>query len=52
MNFDDFNLLRERIEEGKIRSVIEKVYPLSQTADAQRHYETGHAKGRIVIAID
>ncbi|MHA2296068.1 MAG: NAD(P)-dependent alcohol dehydrogenase [Candidatus Hodarchaeales archaeon] len=51
-NFEDLNLLRDWIEEGKIKSVIEKVYPLDQTADAHRHYETGHAKGRIVIAID
>ncbi len=51
-NFDDLNLLRDLIEEGKIRSVIDKVYPLHQTADAHRHYETGHAKGRIVITID
>ncbi len=51
-NFDDLNLLRDLIEEGKIKSVIDKVYPLSQTADAHRYYETGHAKGRIVITID
>ena len=46
------NTLREWIEDGKVKPVIDKVYPLSQTADAHRHYETGHAKGRIVISID
>jgi NADPH2:quinone reductase len=51
-NFNDLNLLRDWIEEEKIKSVIDKVYPLSQTADAHRHYETGHAKGRIEITID
>ncbi|MFW9992941.1 MAG: NAD(P)-dependent alcohol dehydrogenase [Candidatus Odinarchaeota archaeon] len=51
-NFDDLNLLRDWIEAGKIRAVIDKVYPLHQIADAHRHYETGHAKGRIVITID
>ncbi|UCG90801.1 MAG: NAD(P)-dependent alcohol dehydrogenase, partial [Candidatus Heimdallarchaeota archaeon] len=40
-DFNDLNLLRDWIEEGKIKSVIDKVYPLSQTADAHRHYETG-----------
>ncbi|MCE7737539.1 MAG: NAD(P)-dependent alcohol dehydrogenase [Candidatus Heimdallarchaeota archaeon] len=40
------------IEEGKIRSVIDTVYPLNKAADAHRHYETGHSKGRVVISID
>jgi NADPH:quinone reductase-like Zn-dependent oxidoreductase len=48
---DALNILREWIENGKIKPVIDKVYPLSQTVDAHRHYETGHAKGRIVINI-
>ncbi|MHA2224849.1 MAG: NAD(P)-dependent alcohol dehydrogenase [Candidatus Hodarchaeales archaeon] len=46
------NLIREWIEEGKIKPVISQVFPLSQTADAHRHYETGHAKGRVVISIE
>ncbi|MHA2497025.1 MAG: NAD(P)-dependent alcohol dehydrogenase [Candidatus Hodarchaeales archaeon] len=49
---DNLNLLREWIEEGKLKPVIDKVYPLSQTAEAHRHYETGHAKGRVVISIE
>lgn len=48
----NLNLAREWIEKGKIKPVIDTVYPLSQTADAHRHYETGHAKGRVVISID
>ena len=51
-NFSDLNLLREWIEEGKIKSEIDRVYPLSQTADAHRYYEAGHAKGKVIIAID
>jgi len=49
---DNLNLVREWIEKGKIKPVIETVYPLSQTADAHRHYETGHSKGRVVISLD
>ena len=49
---DALNLLREWIETGQIKPVIDKVYPLSQTAEAHRHYETGHAKGRVVINIE
>jgi NADPH:quinone reductase-like Zn-dependent oxidoreductase len=46
------DLVREWIDAGKIKPVIDTVYPLSQTADAHRHYETGRSKGRIVISID
>ena len=45
------NTVSRWIEEGKVKPVIDKVYPLSQTAEAHRHYETGRAKGRIVISI-
>ncbi|MHA1979152.1 MAG: NAD(P)-dependent alcohol dehydrogenase [Candidatus Hodarchaeales archaeon] len=44
--------LREWIENGKVMPVIDKVYPLSQAAEAITHYESGHAKGRIVISIE
>jgi len=49
---ENLNSVREWIEDGKLRPVIDTVYPLSQTADAHRHYETGHSKGRVVISID
>ncbi|MFC1794765.1 NAD(P)-dependent alcohol dehydrogenase [Planctomycetota bacterium] len=49
---DNLNLLREWIENGKIKPVIDTVYPLNQTADAHRHYETGHSKGRVVITLE
>jgi NADPH:quinone reductase-like Zn-dependent oxidoreductase len=46
------SLIGEWIEQGKITPVIDTVYSLSETAAAHRHYETGHAKGRVVISID
>ncbi len=46
------NLICEWIESGKIRPIIDSVYPLSQTTEAHRHYETGHSKGRVVISIE
>ncbi|MFW9904320.1 MAG: NAD(P)-dependent alcohol dehydrogenase [Candidatus Thorarchaeota archaeon] len=49
---ENLDLLREWIESGQIRPVIDTVYPLSQTAEAHRHYETGHSKGRVVISIN
>ena len=45
-------LIREWVEEGKIKPVIDTVYTLNQTAEAHRHYETGRAKGRVVISIE
>ena len=45
-------LIREWIEEGKIKPIIDTVYPLSDTAEAHRHYETGRSKGRVVISIE
>jgi len=43
--------LRENIEAGKIKSVIDKTFPLNQTAKAHKYYEEGHPKGKIVVTM-
>jgi NADPH:quinone reductase-like Zn-dependent oxidoreductase len=43
--------LTELLEAGKVRAVIGRVFPLAETPAALRHVETGHARGKVVIAV-
>lgn len=45
------NVLRNHIEKGKIRTVVEKTFPLIELAEAHRYYEKGHLKGKIAITV-
>ena len=48
----DLLVIRELLETGKVVSVIEKCYPLSETAEAIRHLETNRARGKVVVAVE
>jgi NADPH:quinone reductase-like Zn-dependent oxidoreductase len=43
--------INELIEAGKLRPVIEKIFPLDQIAEAHRMSETGHVRGKLVISV-
>ncbi len=45
-------LLKELIEAGKVRTVIERRYLLAEIADAHRHAEGGHKKGHVLVVIE
>ena len=51
-NQNDLNYIKELFEAGKIRSVIDRKYPLSETAEALQYLGEGHARGKIVITME
>src|SRR5574341_403208 len=48
---EDLLVLKELIEAGKVTPVIDRTYPLRETAEAIRYVEGGHARAKVVITI-
>ncbi|URN05197.1 NAD(P)-dependent alcohol dehydrogenase [Actinomadura madurae] len=48
----DLAYLADLLESGELSPVVGKTYPLSETAAALHHIETGHARGKTVITLD
>ncbi len=48
----DLGVVKALLETGKVVPVIERRYPLPETAQALRYLEAGHAQGKVVIMVD
>jgi NADPH:quinone reductase-like Zn-dependent oxidoreductase len=52
MNGPDVDRLKDMIAAGTLKPIIDRRYPLAQVADALRHVEDGHPRGKVIITMD
>ncbi len=50
-NQNDLIFITELFEAGKVKSIIDKQFPLSEAAEALRYLGEGHARGKIIISL-
>ena len=50
-NRADMEILRELLETGKVKPVVDRKYELADTADAFRYLGEGHARGKIIVTV-
>jgi NADPH:quinone reductase-like Zn-dependent oxidoreductase len=49
---EDLTIMRELMEAGKVKPVIDKRYRLNEVPEAIRYLEEGHARGKVVITLE
>jgi len=51
LNAEDLGVLAKLMAAGKLKAVIDRTYPLGQTADAIRYVETGRTRGKVIVEV-
>ena len=49
---EDLVYMRELIESGKVKPVVDRVFPLNEIAEAMRYHESGNPQGKVVISME
>jgi NADPH:quinone reductase-like Zn-dependent oxidoreductase len=52
MDQADLKFLSDLMAQGKVKPFVEKTYPITETAEALRYFEQGHARGKVIITVE